>query len=249
MGRHGTIAGRKAAQDSKRAAVFTKYARAIMVAAKGGGDPAYNAALKNAIDKAKGINLPKDKIEQAIKKGTGELAGDTLTEARFEGYGASGVAVIVDVLTDNMNRTTSSVKHIFDKYGGNMGTPGSVSYMFERKGVILIEKGSGGTGAAPAADEDSIMEAGIDAGLEDVIDADEYWEVHTATEDVHVVADALREAGFELEQAEIDYIPNMTAEPKDEHALKLLAKMMDAFDGDDDVQNVYSNCSAPLEYE
>jgi YebC/PmpR family DNA-binding regulatory protein len=241
MGRHGTIAGRKAAQDSKRAAVFTKYARAIMVAAKGGGDPAYNATLKNAIDKAKGINLPKDKIEQAIKKGTGELAGDTLTEARFEGYGASGVAVIVDVLTDNMNRTTSSVKHIFDKYGGNMGTPGSVSYMFERKGVILIEK--------DAADEDSIMEAGLDAGLEDVIDADEYWELHTATEDVHAVADALREAGLELEQAEVDFIPNISTEPKDEQALKSLAKMMDAFDDDDDVQKVYSNCSVPLLFE
>ena len=239
MGRHGTIAGRKAAQDSKRAAVFTKYARAIMVAAKAGGDPAYNATLKNAIDKAKSINLPKDKIEQAIKKGTGELAGDTLTEARFEGYGPSGVAVIVDVLTDNMNRTTSSVKHIFDKYGGNMGTPGSVSYMFERKGVILIEKDE--------TDDDSIMEAGLDAGLEDVIDADEYWEVLTATEDVHAVAEALREAGIELVQAEVDFIPNMTTEPKDEQALKALTKMMDAFEDDDDIQKVYSNCSVPLD--
>jgi len=239
MGRHGTIAGRKAAQDSKRAAVFTKYARAIMVAAKAGGDPAYNATLKNAIDKAKSINLPKDKIEQAIKKGTGELAGDTLTEARFEGYGPSGVAVIVDVLTDNMNRTTSSVKHIFDKYGGNMGTPGSVSYMFERKGVILIEKDE--------TDDDSIMEAGLDAGLEDVIDADEYWEVLTATEDVHSVAEALREAGIELVQAEVDFIPNMTTEPKDEQALKALTKMMDAFEDDDDIQKVYSNCSVPLD--
>ena len=238
MGRHGTIAGRKAAQDSKRAAIFTKYARAIMVAAKAGGDPAYNASLKNAIDKAKSINLPKDKIEQAIKKGTGELAGDTLTEARFEGYGPSGVAIIVDVLTDNTNRTTSSVKHTFDKYGGNMGTPGSVAYMFERKGVILIEK--------ELADEDSIMEAGLDAGLEDVIDADEYWEIHTSVDDVHTVAEALREAGFELEQAEVDFIPNMSTEPKDEHALKSLTKMIDAFEENDDVQKVYTNCSVEL---
>ena len=241
MGRHGTIAGRKAAQNNKRAAVFTKYARAIMVAAKAGGDPAYNASLKNAIDKAKGINMPKDKIEQAIKKGTGELAGDTLTEARFEGYGTSGVAVIVDVLTDNMNRTTSAVKHIFDRHGGHMGTPGSVSYMFERKGVILIEK--------DAADEDSIMEAGLDAGLEDVLDADEYWEIRTSTEELHEVADALREAGFELVQAEIDLIPNTCSEPKDEHALKSLSRMLDAFDDDDDVQKVYTNSSAPLEFE
>lgn len=241
MGRHGTIAGRKAAQDSKRAAIFTKYARAIMVAAKAGGDPAYNASLKNAIDKAKGINLPKDKIEQAIKKGTGELAGDSLTEARFEGYGPSGIAVIVDVLTDNMNRTTSSVKHIFDRYGGNMGTPGSVVYMFERKGVILIEK--------DLADEDTIMEAGLDAGLEDIIDAEEYWEILTATEDVHAVAEALRGAGFDLEQAEVDFIPNMTSEPKDDHALKSLSKMIDAFDDDDDVQKVYTNCGVQLTLE
>jgi len=241
MGRHGTIAGRKAAQDNKRAAVFTKYARAIMVAAKAGGDPAYNASLKNAVDKAKGINMPKDKIEQAIKKGTGELSGETLTEARFEGYGASGVAVIVDVLTDNMNRTTSAVKHIFDRFGGNLGTPGSVSYMFERKGVILIEKGD--------VDEDSIMEAGLDAGLEDVLDADEYWEVRTAAEDLHAVADALREAGYELEEADVDFIPNMETEPKGEQHLKSLCKMVDAFESEDDVQKVYTNSTEPLHME
>ena len=241
MGRHGTIAGRKAAQDNKRAAVFTKYARAIMVAAKAGGDPAYNASLKNAIDKAKGINMPKDKIEQAIKKGTGELAGDTLTESRFEGYGPSGIAVIVDVLTDNSNRTTAAVKHTFDRFGGNLGTPGSVSYMFERKGVILIEK--------DAADEDGIMEAGLDAGLEDVIDADDYWEVRTATEDLDTVADALREAGYELVQADVDFIPNVEAEPKDEQALKSLTKMINDFEDNDDVQKVYTNSSVPLEIE
>ena len=212
-----------------------------MVAAKAGGDPAYNASLKHAIEKAKSGGMPKDKIEQAIKKGTGELAGDTLTEARFEGYGPSGVAIIVDVLTDNMNRTTSAVKHIFERHGGNMGTPGSVSYMFERKGVILIEKS--------LADEDAIMEAGLDAGLEDVIDADEYWEVRTASEDMLAVADALSEAGFELEQADVDFIPNIETEPKDEHALKSLAKMIDAFDDDDDVQKVYTNSSAPLVVE
>jgi len=241
MGRHGTIAGRKAAQDNKRAAVFTKYARAIMVAAKAGGDPAYNASLKNAIEKAKSVNLPKDKIEQAIKKGTGELAGDTLTEARFEGYGPSGIAVIVDVLTDNTNRTTSAVKHTFDRFGGNLGTPGSVSYMFERHGVILIEK--------DAADEDGVMEAGLDAGLEDVIDADDYWEIRSAAEDLHAVADALRDAGIELVEADVDFIPNMTAEPKDEHALKSLVKMINDFEDNDDVQKVYTNSSVPLEFD
>ena len=211
-----------------------------MVAAKAGGDPAYNASLKNAIDKAKGINMPKDKIEQAIKKGTGELAGDALTESRFEGYGPSGVAVIVDVLTDNSNRTTAAVKHIFDRFGGNLGTPGSVSYMFERKGVILIEKES--------VSEDAIMEAGLDAGLEDVIDADDYWEIRTATEDLDAVADALRDAGIKLEGAEVDFIPNMESEPKDGDALKNLTKMIDSFEENDDVQKVYTNCSVELLY-
>ena len=240
MGRHGTIAGRKAAQDNKRAAAFTKYARAIMVAAKAGGDPAYNASLKHAIEKAKGVNLPKDKIEQAIKKGTGELAGDVLTEARFEGYGPSGIAVIVDVLTDNMNRTTSAVKHTFDRFGGNLGAPGSVSYMFERRGVILIEKGN--------ANDEEIMEAGLDAGLDDVIDADDYWEILTSVDDLHAVADALREAGYEFVQADVEFIPNIESEPKDEHALKSLSKMIGEFEDNDDVQKVYTNCSTPIEY-
>ena len=140
MGRHGTIAGRKAAQDSKRAAMFTKYARAITVAAKAGGDPDYNPGLRVAIDKAKAISMPNDNINRAIKKGTGELAGETYEELTFEGYGLGGVAVIVEALTDNKNRTTSSVRSTFDKYGGNLGTQGCVSYMFSRKGVILIEK-------------------------------------------------------------------------------------------------------------
>jgi len=241
MGRHGTIAGRKAAQDSKRAAIFTKYARAIMVAAKAGPDPAYNASLRTAIDKAKSISMPKDKIEQAVKKGSGQMEGESYEEARFEGYGPSGVAVIVDVLTDNMNRTTSAVKHTFDRFGGNMGTPGCVSYMFERKGVILVEKS--------VADEDALMEAGLDAGLEDIIDADEYWEIRTAPDDLTVVADALIAAGYTLEETDVDFIPNMEAEVKDEHAEKSLVKMIDAFDENDDVQKVYTNCSFDLSAE
>lgn len=148
MGRHGTIAGRKAAQDSKRAAMFTKYARAITVAAKAGGDPEYNATLRLAIEKAKAISMPNDNITRAIKKGTGELAGETYEELSFEGYGVGGVAVIVEALTDNTNRTTSSVRSTFDKYGGNLGTPGCVSYMFSRKGIIIIEK-------TDAVDEDA----------------------------------------------------------------------------------------------
>ena len=137
MGRHGTIAGRKAAQDSKRAAMFTKYARAITVAAKDGGDPEYNAGLRLAIDKAKAISMPNDNITRAIKKGTGELGGVSYEELMFEGYGVGGVAVIVEAVTDNTNRTTSAVRSCMDKYGGNLGTPGCVSYMFEKKGVLV----------------------------------------------------------------------------------------------------------------
>ncbi|MDR0875417.1 MAG: YebC/PmpR family DNA-binding transcriptional regulator [Clostridiales Family XIII bacterium] len=241
MGRHGTIAGRKAAQDNKRAAIFTKYARAIMVAAKAGADPSYNASLRTAIEKAKSISMPKDKIEQAVKKGSGQIEGESYEEARFEGYGPSGVAVIVDVLTDNMNRTTSAVKHIFDRFGGNMGAPGCVSYMFERKGVILVEKS--------LADEDALMEAGLDAGLEDVLDSEEYWEVRTEPDDLIAVVDALAAAGIENEEADVEFIPSIEAAPKDDHALKSLSKMVDAFDENDDVQKVYNNSSVELVYE
>jgi YebC/PmpR family DNA-binding regulatory protein len=185
--------------------------------------------------------MPKDKIEQAVKKGSGQIEGESYEEARFEGYGPSGVAVIVDVLTDNMNRTTSAVKHIFDRFGGNMGAPGCVSYMFERKGVILIEKS--------LTDEDALMEAGLDAGLEDVIDAEDYWEVRTAPDDLIAVVDALTAAGIENEEADVEFIPSIEAAPKDDHALKSLSKMVDAFDENDDVQKVYNNSSVELVYE
>ncbi|MDR2162950.1 MAG: YebC/PmpR family DNA-binding transcriptional regulator [Clostridiales Family XIII bacterium] len=239
MGRHGTIAGRKAAQDAKRGALFTKHARAIMMAAKGGGDPDYNASLKNAIERAKSINLPKDKITQAIKKGTGELEGETYEEISYEGYGPGGVAVVVDVLTDNKNRTNSAVKHIFDKYGGNLGVPGCVSYMFERKGLILVERAGG-------VDEDTLMEAALDAGAEDFRADDEFYEIVTATEDFHVVADALRAAGYELAEADIEQIANIASEPKTDGEKASLAKLIDALEEQDDVQKVYTNCSAAL---
>ena len=136
MGRHGTIAGRKAAQDSKRAAMFTKYARQIIVAAKSGGDPDYNATLRVAIEKAKAIGMPNENIKRAVKKGSGELGGESYEELMFEGYGIGGVAVIVEALTDNKNRTTAAVRSTFDKHGGNLGSQGCVSYMFARKGEI-----------------------------------------------------------------------------------------------------------------
>lgn len=238
MGRHGTIAGRKAAQDSKRAAIFTKYARAITVAAKSGGDPEYNAALKVAIDKAKSINMPNDNINRAIKKGTGELEGASYDELIFEGYGPDGVAIIVEALTDNKNRTTSAVKSTFDKYGGNMGTPGCVSYMFSRNGVILIEKSSD-------ISEDDLMEAALEAGMEDMIVHDDHFEIRTALEDYHAVHEALSQT-YELAESAIEYVPSMESAPKADDSIKNLHKMIDVLEDNDDVQNVYTNCSIEL---
>lgn len=240
MGRHGTIAGRKEKQDSKRAAVFTKYARAITVAAKNGGDPDYNVALKHAIEKAKGINMPNDNIKRAIKKGTGELAGETYETGRFEGYGAAGVAVIVDVLTDNKNRTTSAIKHAFDKYNGNLGAPGCVSYMFDRKGVIVIEK-------TDDIDEDALMEAALEAGMDDMITYDDSFEVLTDPDDFNDVSQALKDAGYEFVEADVEYLPSMESTPTEEHDIKNLKKMIEILEDNDDVQKVYHNCTVDLE--
>jgi YebC/PmpR family DNA-binding regulatory protein len=210
-----------------------------MMAAKGGGDPDYNASLKNAIERAKAINLPKDKIAQAIKKGTGELEGETYEELSYEGYGPGGVAVVVDALTDNKNRTNSAIKHVFDKHNGNLGVPGCVAYMFERKGVILIEKADG-------VDEDTLMEAALDAGADDFKADDEFYEILTATEDFLAVADALRAAGYELAEADIEQVANIAAEPKTDGEKSSLAKLIDALEEQDDVQKVYTNCAADL---
>ncbi len=202
MGRHGTIAGRKAAQDSKRAALFTKYARAIMVAAKAGGDPEYNPTLRVAIEKAKGIGMPNDNINRAVKKGTGELAGETYEELSFEGYGPGGVAVIVDALTDNKNRTTAAVRSTFDKHGGNLGTPGCVSYMFARKGVIIIENDG-------SIDEDAMLEAALEAGADDMTASEDSFEIITDPAVYTDVHKALTDAGYELVESDIEYVPSM----------------------------------------
>jgi len=236
MGRHGTIAGRKAAQDAKRGAMFTKYTRAIMMAAKAGGDPEYNASLKNAIERAKSINLPKDKITQAIKKGTGELEGEVYEELVYEGYGPDGVAIVVNVLTDNKNRTNSAIKHIFDKHNGNLGTPGCVSYMFERKGVILIEKAEG-------IDEETLMDQALETGADDLKDDGELYEILTSTESFHTVADGLRAEGYELVEADIEQVANIESQPKSDSAKRALTKLIDALEENDDVQKVYTNCT------
>ena len=239
MGRHGTIAGRKAAQDSKRAAMFTKYARAITVAAKAGGDPEYNSTLRLAIEKAKAISMPNDNITRAIKKGTGELAGESYEELSFEGYGVGGVAVIVEALTDNNNRTTSAVRSTFDKYGGNLGTPGCVSYMFSRKGIILIEK-------SDSIDEDTLLEAALEAGAEDMVVHEDSFEIVTEPSAYTDVHHALLDAGYEIAESDIDYVPSMEAAPSDPHDIAKLAKMIELLEDNDDVQKVYTNCSIDL---
>ena len=239
MGRHGTIAGRKAAQDSKRAAMFTKYARAITVAARAGGDPEYNATLRLAIEKAKAISMPNDNITRAIKKGTGELAGESYEELSFEGYGVGGVAVIVEALTDNSNRTTSAVRSTFDKYGGNLGPPGCVSYMFSRKGIILIEK-------TDSIDEDALLESALEAGADDMVTHDDSYEIITdpsAYTDVH---HALLDAGYEIAESDVEYVPSMEAAPSDPHDIAKLRKMIELLEDNDDVQKVYTNCSIDL---
>lgn len=239
MGRHGTIAGRKAAQDSKRAAMFTKYARIITVAAKDGGDPEYNAALRLAIEKAKAISMPNDNINRAIKKGTGELAGETYEELKFEGYGVAGVAVIVEALTDNTNRTTSAVRSTFDKFGGNLGSPGCVSYMFSRKGVIIIEK-------TDEIDEDQLLETALEAGAEDMTTNEDSFEIITDPALHTEVHQALADAGYEIAESDVEQIPSMESTPTDPHDIKMLTKMIETLEDNDDVQKVYTNCAIDL---
>lgn len=239
MGRHGTIAGRKAAQDSKRAAMFTKYAKAITVAAKDGGDPEYNASLRVAIEKAKAISMPNDNIQRAIKKGTGELEGVSYEELSFEGYGAGGVAFIVECLTDNTNRTTSAVRSSFDKHGGNLGTPGCVSYMFARKGVLIIEK-------TEQIDEDTLMETALEAGADDMVTEDDSFTIYTDPSAYPDVFQALAGAGYEFVESDVEFVPSMESTPTDEHDIKKLKKLVEVLEDNDDVQKVHTNCAIDL---
>ena len=229
MGRIGNIVNRKNKQDSKRAQVFTKYARLISVAAKeGGADPEYNASLKTAIEKAKSMNMPNDNIERAIKKGAGGGDGENFEHIVYEGYGAGGVAVLINALTDNKNRTAGNVRYYFDKNGGNMGTSGCVSFMFDRKGVILIENNG-------SISEESLMEIVLEAGIEDFISTEEGFEIITQPEDFDAVNEAIKSNNIEVLSSEITMIPqNYTA--VDETNAKNIEKMIDMFEEDDDIQ-------------
>lgn len=234
MGRIGNIVNRKNKQDSKKAKVFTKYARLITVAAKeGGADPDYNASLKMAIDKAKAMNMPNDNIDRAIKKGAGGGEGENYEHITYEGYGAGGIAVIVNALTDNKNRTAGNVRYYFDKNGGNMGTSGCVSFMFDKKGVIFIEK-------SDDHDEDTIMEIALEAGADDFIADDEGYEIITSPEAYQDVVDALTQNKIQLLSAEITMLPQTYSAVEEEHAKKV-EKMIDMFEEDDDIQEIFTN--------
>ena len=239
MGRHGTIAGRKEAQDKKRGAAFTKYVRLITVAARNGADPEYNVALKHAIEKAKAINMPNDNITRAIKKGSGADGSAAFDSLNYEGYGPGGVAVVVESLTDNRNRTASAVKSTFDKNGGNLGVTGCVSYMFDRKGVIIIEK-------TDKTDEDKIMEIALEAGMEDMESLDDSFYITTPTDTFDAVSDALRKNGYELLESDIEYIPSIEVETLSDEDLEKLRKLIDILEDNDDVQKVYHNYAGEL---
>ncbi len=227
-----TIKHKKGAADAKRGKVFTKLIKEISVAAKlGGGDPAANPRLRTAIDKAKAENMPKDNIERAIKKGTGEMEGVTYEEIVYEGYGPGGAAVLVEVMTDNRNRSVSEVRSIFTKNNGNMGEAGCVAWMFSKKGLILFEK---------TVDFDKLFEAAIEAGAEDVAEQDEQYEVTTDPADFIEVREALVAKGFAFANAETTMIPQ-TLVPLEGKQAESMLKLMDKLEDNDDVQNVYAN--------
>ncbi|AMK11226.1 MAG: YebC/PmpR family DNA-binding transcriptional regulator [Pseudodesulfovibrio sp.] len=231
------IQHRKGRQDAKKAKFFTKAAKDIILAAKaGGGNPDDNSTLRLAIQKAKAVNLPKDRIENAIKKGTGELAGGDLAEIMYEGYGPGGVAMLVEVATDNKNRTVAEIRHAFSKHGGNMAENGAVSYLFNRKGVIVFNK--------EKFTEDQLMEIGLEAGAEDIIDDGDSFTVHTAPGDFMVVQQAFADAGMEYESAEFNMVPE-TYVPVDASVGKKVMNLFDALDDNDDTQNVYMNADLP----
>jgi len=226
------IKHRKGAQDAKRGKIFTKLIKEITVAARiGGGDFETNARLRLAVDKAKQGNMPKDTIERGIKKGTGDLDGVTYEEGTFEGYGPGGVAVIVEFLTDNRTRTVADVRHAFNKFGGSLGVSGSVAFMFDRKGQIIFSEDN---------DFDTIFEAALEAGAEDVKEEDGVIEVLTDPVEFEAVRIALEEQGLQYQSAEVTMIPqNMT--PIDGKPAESLMKMIDVLEDNDDVQNVHAN--------
>ena len=233
------IKNKKAKTDAVKGKIFTKLGRELAVAAKAGADPSTNSKLADVIAKAKAANMPNDNITRSIKKAAGELGNVNYEVKTYEGYGIGGSAVIVKTLTDNVNRTVGEVRHIFDKYGGNMGTTGSVSYMFENSGVIVIER-------TPTLDEDAVMEMALDAGADDVVTEKDVFEVKTSPASFSQVRKYFEEKGVELAEADIMMVPNDKITLSADQLISF-NKMLDAFDDNDDVQDVYHNVELPDE--
>jgi YebC/PmpR family DNA-binding regulatory protein len=235
-----TIKHKKGAADAKRGKIFTRILKEMTVAARiGGGDPAGNPRLRAAVAEAKANNMPKDNIERAIKRGTGELEGATYEEITYEGYGPGGVAIIVECLTDNTNRTTPEIRHMFEKHGGNLGTPGSVRFQFEKKGYFAVEKSTVG--------EDKLMEIALEAGADDLqSDDSDVYEIYAAPEAFESVRQALESNKIPTVEAKLDMIPS-TYVSVDEQKSKQIMKLLELLDDHDDSQNVWSNFDVPAE--
>ena len=230
-----TIKHKKGRADAKRGKIFTKLIREITVSAReAGGDPDSNPRLRSAVAAAKAANMPADNIKRAIQRGTGEIPGVVYEEVQYEGYGPGGAAVLLQTLTDNRNRTTPEVRHIFTKNGGNLGENGCVSWLFTRKGLLLVAR-------TDELDEDTLLEQALDAGAEDLDTEDsDFYKVYTAPEELHIVKEKLETSGVAVETAEIDMEPSTTQKLESKKAQQMI-RLMEAFDDQDDVQNVWAN--------
>ena len=229
-----TIKHKKGKADAKRGKLFTKIIRELTTAAReGGGDPNGNPRLRTAVLAAKAANMPSDTLAKAIQRGTGELPGVSYEEVLYEGYGPGGVAVMLQVLTDNRNRTTAEIRHLFSKHGGNLGESGCVGFLFKKQGYLIVPKSVG--------DEDKVMEAALEAGAEDFFaDDPELFEVYTAPEDLQRVKSTLEKQGLAIEQAKMEMVPSIQVRLEDRRAEQMI-RLMDAFEDHDDVQNVWAN--------
>ena len=237
------IQAKKGKADAQRGAVFTKIGREIAIAVReGGANPESNGKLRDIIAKAKANNMPNDNIQRSIKKASGELSNVVYEEITYEGYAPGGVAVIVDTISDNRNRTASDVRHCFAKYGGNLGTTGSVGFMFDERGVLVIER-------EPGSDEDEMMMIALDAGAEDVKVDEDVYEILTAPNDFSTVRENLEKQGYSFLSAEVQKIPQNTVAVTDPDTVLKIQKMLDLLEENDDVQNVYHNADLPEEDE
>ena len=237
------IQAKKGKADAQRGAVFTKIGREIAIAVReGGANPESNGKLRDIIAKAKANNMPNDNIQRSIKKASGELSNVVYEEITYEGYAPGGVAVIVDTISDNRNRTASDVRHCFAKYGGNLGTTGSVGFMFDERGVLVIER-------EPGSDEDEMMMIALDAGAEDVKVEEDVYEILTAPNDFSTVRENLEKQGFTFLSAEVQKIPQNTVAVTDPDTIQKIQKMLDLLEENDDVQNVFHNADLPDEEE